>query len=66
MRDCALRVLQRRSLVVLMLGFSLSAAGCSPEPALTEKRTPATKHLKYIDELQKKGTATKIDAAKGH
>jgi hypothetical protein len=42
-----------------MLGLSLSAAGCSPEPAPTEKRAPATKHLKYIEELQKKGAATK-------
>ncbi len=67
MHECALRVFLRRSLLVaLMLGLSLSAAGCSPEPALTENRAPATKHLKYIDELQKKGAATKAEAAKGH
>ncbi len=42
-----------------MLGLSLTAAGCSDETSTTEKRIPATKHLRYIEELQKKGAATK-------
>ena len=58
MNDCALCVLSGRSVLALLLGLSLWAAGCSSEPALTEKRAPATKHLKYIDELVKKGAQT--------
>ena len=56
---CAPRVSPGRSLLVLMLGLSLSTAGCSPSPTSTEKRPPATKHLKYIDELVKKGATPK-------
>ncbi len=59
MQNCALRVSPGPSLLALMLGLSLLAAGCSPETGSTEKRAPATKHLKYIDELVKKGAAPK-------
>jgi hypothetical protein len=65
MHDHALRVLLGRSLLALMLGLSLSAAGCSSETAPSEKRVPATKHLKYIDELQNKGAATKSSPKAG-
>ena len=59
MHDCACRLSSGRSLLALLLGLSLSVAGCSPETAPAEKRAPATKHLKYIEELQKKGAAPK-------
>ena len=59
MHDWALRVSPGRSLLALLVGLSLSTAGCSPKPTSTEKRPPTTKHLKYIDELLKKGAAPK-------
>jgi hypothetical protein len=57
MHDRALCVAIGRSLPPIMLGLFLSPAGCSPEPVESENRPPATKHLKYIDELMKKGAA---------
>jgi hypothetical protein len=57
MYDCALCISLGRWRPALILGLSLSAVGCSSETAPTEKREPATKHLKYIEELQKKGAA---------
>jgi hypothetical protein len=65
MHDRAPCVAIGRSLLPITLGLFLSPAGCSPEPVKSEKRPPATKHLKYIEELQKKGAA-KEAAGKGH
>ncbi len=49
-----------RSLLPITLGLFLSPAGCSPEQVKSEHRPPATKHLKYIEELQKKGAAKEL------
>ena len=46
-----------RSLMPVAMGLYLTPAGCSPEPAKSENRPPATKHLKYIEEIMKKGEA---------
>jgi hypothetical protein len=59
MHDCALRVSLKRSRLPILLSASLLAAGCSTDVVEPEKRPPATKHLKYIEELQKKGAPTK-------
>ena len=55
----------RRLLVAFLVALSLSIAGCSSETAPTEKRGPTNKHLKYIEELTKKGTAPKGQPGKG-
>jgi hypothetical protein len=59
MHDRALCVVIVRSLLPIMLGLFLSPTGCSPEPVTSENRPPATKHLKYIEELQKKAAPSK-------
>jgi hypothetical protein len=63
--DRAFFVSLRRSRLHILLGLSLLTAGCSSETAPAEKRAAATKHLKYIEELQKKGAATKSSPDKG-
>jgi hypothetical protein len=57
MHDRALYVAIGRSLLPITLGLFVPPAGCSPEQVKSENRPPATKHLKYIDELIKKGAA---------
>ena len=55
MHDRAFCVAIGRSLLPITLGLFLSPTGCSPEPVKSENRPPATKHLKYIEELHEEG-----------
>jgi hypothetical protein len=66
MHDRALFNSMRGSRLPIVLGLSVLAAGCSTDGVEPEKRPPATKHLKYIEDLQKKAVPTKEAPAKGH
>ncbi len=63
---CARTSSAGRFLLTLLMGCSLSAGGCSSGTAPTENRPPATKHLKHIESLIKKGAEPKSSPKIGH